>query len=453
MANILLLVDDEGLALSAQVSLEAAGHHIQFVSDAQDIQGLLAHDTPDVLVLYPRSKSFDFSESIRTYKQLSPETEIVLGVPASEEHAAILTLELGVFGYCLISEDKALGIPGLVQRAFEHKCDKFALLHHSNSATGTLGLHAILGRNPQIRETINVASKVAATDSAIMILGELGTGKRLLAESIHARSLRKDRPFLTVRCKSLSKETQEADLFGHTEGFAGSDGKGTSGIFANASGGTIFLDELSELTAGSQIRLLQYLEDHTLTRVGESTRAPIDVRVMCATSADPQLLINDRSLREDLYYRLSPIALFIPPLRQRKDDIPTIVTSFVNGFSAQLGMEPKPLTVTALDELIRYDWPGNVRELKTILERAVFLSTGSEIGSEYFPKDFTDPTVNITSVLSNSPTLDELERRYILETLVACKGNKVITCERLRISTTTLWRKLKQYGLELEAPR
>ncbi len=298
-----------------------------------------------------------------------------------------------------------------------------------------------------------LAERVASVDTPILITGESGTGKEMLARYIHARSRRAQGPFLPVNCGALPENLLESELFGYVKGaFTGAHAD-HRGLFEAASGGTLLLDEIGEIPLGLQVKLLRVLQDREVRRVGSTQSRPVDVRVIAATNRNLEEMVQNRTLRKDLYYRLKVISVEVPPLRLRKEDILPLTRGFVQCQCQALRCGPCSLSAEALDRLLQYPWPGNVRELEHAIERAVVLSEGKpriEL-ADLPPEVLGTPTA--LSAEDEIIPLAEMERRYILRSLEKCGGNRKDTARALGIGANTLWRKLRSYGLVKGRPR
>jgi transcriptional regulator with PAS, ATPase and Fis domain len=310
------------------------------------------------------------------------------------------------------------------------------------------GFVNIIGEDSQFLEVLSVVRKIAPTDSTVIIYGESGTGKELIAETIHDNSLRRSLPFIRVNCGTISNDLQESKLFEYIKGALSGADKNSGGVFEQARGGTVFLDEIGKMELSVQATLLRFLDDRKIFHNGE--QKPVDVRVICATSRDLKKLIAEKKFREDLYYRLTVISLNLPALRERKADIPALARFFCGKFAEKFGREEYSISSEALQALMDYHWPGNIRELRNVLERSAILAYGPAIGIDHFPKALNEPNGSLYDLIRDQPVLAELEKRYILHTLHGMRGNKAKACESLGISTTTLWRKLKEYGIANE---
>ena len=451
MANVLLVDDEQNILLTYRAVLERGGHRVQTASTAEDALRSFENEGADVIVTDMNMPGISGIELVKKIRQRSPGTEIIVMTGAGSERTGIQAMQAGAYDYLRKADIVPDELVLLVEKAAEKSSLQTAIDLHTRIAGLREGFENIIGEDPVLLEILRVVKKVAPTDSTVLINGDSGTGKELIAEALHVNSPRKSKPFVPINCGALPKDLQESELFGYVKGaFTGAQ-TNKKGLFEEANGGTIFLDELGEMELPLQVKLLRFLQDHKLYRIGDAKPITIDVRVICATNKDLKKLINEKRFREDLYYRVNVISLTLPPLRERKNDIPALAQFFCGVFAERFSRGECQLSPKAIEELINYEWPGNIRELQNVLERSVILADGPVIGTDHFPKDFNEPHVNIRDILEDQPTLNDLEKRYILETLRATKGNKVLTCERLGISNTTLWRKLKEYGVAQES--
>jgi two-component system response regulator HydG len=446
MANVLLVDDEQNILLTYKAILERGGHRVATASTAEEALKTFEAEGADIIVTDMNMPGMSGIELVKLIRQRSQGTEIIVMTGAGSERTGIQAMQAGAYDYLRKSDIQPDELVLLVEKAAEKSSLQHAIALRTRIAGLREGFENIIGETQNLLDVLSVVKKVAPTDSTVLVLGESGTGKELIAEAIHVNSGRKNKPFVPINCGALPKDLQESELFGYVKGAFTGAATNKKGLFEEANGGTIFLDELGEMELPMQVKLLRFLQDHKVFRIGDSKPIPVDVRVICATNKDLKKLIVEKKFREDLYYRVNVISLSLPPLRERKTDIPVLANYFVSKYAERFGKGDCYLSNAALEELMSYEWPGNIRELQNVIERSVILAEGSEIGSEHFPKDLTEPKVNVANILQDQPSLDELEKRYILETLKACHGNKVLTCERLGISTTTLWRKLKEYG-------
>jgi PAS domain S-box-containing protein len=328
---------------------------------------------------------------------------------------------------------------------------------------GKFSFGQIIGKNHRMQEIYDVLPAVAATKTTVLIEGETGTGKELIAHAIHEHSPRAGRPFVKFNCAALAEGVLESELFGHVKGaFTGAiaDKKGR---FEQADGGTIFLDEIGDIPPATQIRLLRVLQEEAFERVGGAETTRVDVRVIAATHRDLKLMVREGEFREDLYYRLRVMPLPVPPLRERHDDIPLLVQHFIGHFNTEMGKEVTEVTPEAMDLLMNYGYPGNVRELENILEHAMVLCRGPQITPHCLPREVHHARTGLMQIapgaaraagevlhldVKSDDPLREVEREAILKVLGQCGWQLGVAARRLHMSRTTLWRRMKRYGIE-----
>jgi DNA-binding NtrC family response regulator len=322
-----------------------------------------------------------------------------------------------------------------------------------------LRIDNMVATDPRMQEIFKVVKAVAQTRTTVLLTGESGTGKTLLARAIHSLSDRRDGPFVEVNCGALPETLLESELFGHVKGAFTGAVRDRPGKFESASGGTIFLDEIGTSSPGFQVRLLRVLQDRTLERVGDSTTLPVDVRVVLATNLDLEIAVRERSFREDLYYRINVVTLEMPPLRQRKADVPFLTEHFLARFRAETGKKVLSVDRAAMDLLVRYHWPGNVRQLENVIERAVVLCPNEEISVRDLPAALQTgepaPLAVAESLVPSGIHLQPLRKaleapeRLILErALRHHNGNREATARALGINRSTLFNKLRKFGLK-----
>jgi transcriptional regulator with PAS, ATPase and Fis domain len=304
-----------------------------------------------------------------------------------------------------------------------------------------------IGASRVFRDVLRLAETVAPTDSIVLIEGESGTGKEVIARYIHGLSERAMGPFLSINCGALPEGLLESELFGHVKGSFTGAVRDHEGLFAAAGGGTFFLDEIGEMTPATQIKLLRVLQEREATPVGGTQPVPVDVRLIAATNRDLEDDMKGGRFRSDLYYRLNVIAIHLPPLRARKDDIPLLADAFLRRMAGERGQAPRAIGNEAMAAIMAYEWPGNVRELENALERAATLAKGDEIAASALPARVTEPRTPslVTERPSANPPLDVVERAYITWVLQSVGGNKTRAAEVLGIDPSTLYRKLARY--------
>ncbi len=451
MASVILVDDEQSVLVGYKAILERGGHRVSTAGTAEDAILLFESEGADVVVTDVNMPGMSGIELLGIILKRSPCTEVIVMTGAGSERTGIQAMQAGAYDYLRKVDIHPEELVLLVDKAAEKSSLQMAIALSTRIAGLREGFENIIGEDPALMEVLRIVKKVAPTDSTVLINGDSGTGKELIAEALHLNSSRKNKPFVPINCGALPKDLQESELFGYVKGaFTGAQAN-KKGLFEEANGGTVFLDELGEMEPPLQVKLLRFLQDHKVYRIGDSKPIPVDIRIICATNKDLKKLIAEKKFREDLYYRVNVISLTLPPLRDRKSDIPVLAQYFVDLYCVRFGRPESRLSPEAMKELVAYDWPGNIRELQNVMERSVILAESEVIGSEHFPKDLLEGHVNVEKMFDGQPSLEELEKRYILAILKACRGNKLVTSERLGISTTTLWRKLKQWGLTHEA--
>jgi transcriptional regulator with PAS, ATPase and Fis domain len=320
--------------------------------------------------------------------------------------------------------------------------------------TDSIASPVIVGSSPRMQRIYTLIARIAPTDSSILITGESGTGKELVARSIHLQSRRADRPFLAVNCGALPENLLESELFGHVRGAFTGAWTDKKGLFELADRGTLFLDEVGEMSLASQVKLLRAVQDHEIRRVGGAAALKVDVRIVAATNRDLRKAIAEGTFREDLYYRLNVFQIDLPPLRERGEDIALLAHYFLDIYARRMGKPVTGFEPRALYQVTHYAYPGNVRELENVIQRAVALAEGDLVRVEDLPRALRDLSMPLIGApappgdaLPEGLTLEELEQRYIRQTLDRLGGNASKAARALGISRSTLWRKMKQYGL------
>jgi transcriptional regulator with PAS, ATPase and Fis domain len=307
---------------------------------------------------------------------------------------------------------------------------------------------AIIGKSDAMVKIFAVMEKVIPSKTNILITGESGTGKGLVAQAIHESGPRKDKPFISINCGAIPENLLESELFGHKKGSFTSAIEDKKGLITMANGGTLFLDEVGELPPSLQVKMLNVIQNKELTPVGDTRVITVDVRVIAATNADLVQRVKDGRFREDLFYRLNVIEIRVPSLRERKDDIPLLIKHYLTVFADEAGKNVKDIDYEAMKSMMAYEWPGNIRELRNSLERAVVLSEGEVITLHDLPDKLR--TIDIEGIPTSSlrQALDDYEREYIRRSMAESKGNKEATADRLGIDLATLYRKLKKLRIE-----
>jgi len=408
----------------------------------------LEQSPPDVLLSDIRMPGVTGIEVLAAARKRDPELPVILMTAQAELRTAIDGLNQGAFQYVQKPFDTAV-LVALCRRALEHrrlKVDNRSLRQEIRRRDRSQSGRPI-GRSRLFGEVLKLAETVAPTESTVLIQGDSGTGKEVIARYIHGLSQRSEGPFVSINCGALPESLLESELFGHVKGSFTGAVRDSEGLFAAARGGTFFLDEVGETTPAIQVKLLRVLQEREVIPVGGTEPVPVDVRLIAATNRDLEEDIRAGRFRSDLFYRLNVIAINLPPLRTRRDDIALLAEAFLHRVAAERKEELKALAPDALDAILAYDWPGNVRELENALERAITLTPGREIGAAALPQRVTERRTEplVAERIHPNPTLDAIERAYIQWVLQAEAGNKTRAAEVLGIDPSTLYRKLSRY--------
>ncbi len=446
-----LVVDDEaGILDSLRILLRNEGFNCYTaLGGKQGIEFLAAH-SPDIVLTDVRMPMVTGIEVLSAARQHDPDMPVILMTAQASLQSAVQAVNEGAFYYIQkpFQNDELIAI---LRRAAEHRTLRAEnkTLKQEIRRRGGSAVPRPVGGSKSWVEILRLAETVAPTESTVLIQGESGTGKEVIARYIHDLSQRIEGPFSSINCGALPESLLESELFGHVKGSFTGAVKDKSGLFTAAAGGTFFLDEIGETTPATQVKLLRVLQHREVIPVGATEAQPIDTRLLAATSRDLEEEIKRGGFRSDLYYRLNVIALHLPPLRQRVDDIPILAEHFLQRTAAQRREPLKHLTASAVDVLQSYQWPGNVRELENALERAVILS-GDTIDVDGLPERLTRRTAEplVAERTPVNPTLEAIEKAYIMWVLQSESGNKSRTAEVLGIDPSTLYRKLSRYGVE-----
>jgi two-component system nitrogen regulation response regulator NtrX len=451
MYHILIVDDEPAIQSSLRGVLEDEGYRVTAVGSGTDALGVVAEDAPDVVFLDIWMPGMDGLETLAQLRRLRPDLTVVMISGHGTIDTAVKATRLGAYDFI----EKPLSIEKVLltlSRALEH--DRLA--HENATLRAELAERSqLIGSSAAIRVLREQIALAAPTNGRVLVHGENGSGKELVARAIHAQSARRDQPFVEVNCAAIPEELIESELFGHEKGaFTGALAR-RHGRFELAHGGTLFLDEIGDMSLKTQAKVLRALEEQAFERVGGKDTVKVDVRVIAASNRDLVMLIKDGSFREDLYYRLAVIPIDVPPLRTRKEDIPLLVDHFLALVSAENGKRPKTISGEALAYFLAYDWPGNVRELRNMVERLVIMSPRDVIGPEDVPAPLRPKDDGVAPGGAHERSLkearDQFERAYIVAELRAHDWNITRTAERLGIERSHLYRKIKTYGIS--APR
>ncbi|HXF94514.1 MAG TPA: sigma-54 dependent transcriptional regulator [Gemmatimonadales bacterium] len=446
--TILVIDDEQGILDTLRILLKNEGFEVTTVQGGKAGLEALRSSAPDIVLTDVKMPGVGGIDILTAAREQDPETPVILMTAHSSLQTAIQAVNQGAFYYIQkpFSNDDMVAI---CRRAAEHRRLRAEnkQLKQEIRRRERSGLVRPLGKARQFQDVLRLAEQVAPTESTVLIQGESGTGKEVIARYIHELSARSDGPFLSINCGALPESLLESELFGHVKGSFTGAVRDKQGLFAAARGGTFFLDEIGEMSPATQVKLLRVLQEREAIPVGGTEPIPVDVRLVAATNRDLEEDMKRGRFRSDLYYRLNVIAIHLPPLRERKDDIPIFVKAFLERIAKEHGEPPKRLSEEAEAAIMAYDWPGNVRELENALERAVVLTKGDTIPLSAIPEKVTErkPEPLVSERPRQNPTLDIIEQAYITWVLQNEGGNKTRAAEVLGIDPSTLYRKLSRY--------
>ena len=446
----LLVVDDQrNMRATTAMVLRQAGHAVDEAEDGAAALERLQASSYDVVLTDLRMPNVDGMEVLRLTRQRSPQTQVIVMTAYGTIEAAVEAMRRGAYDFLSkpFKEDELLLRVGkaLELRRLVVERDLLAAEVRRQQAQ-----EGIIGGSAPMQEVKERVRRVAASDATVLITGESGVGKEVVARALHLSSRRGDKPFVPVNCAAITETLLESELFGHARGAFTGAARARRGLFEEAGGGTLFIDEVGETSPGFQAKLLRALQDGEIRRVGESTPVQVDVRIIAATNQDLKRAIAERRFREDLYYRLNVVPMRIPPLRERREDIPLLAAHFLARYNARAGAA-KVLSRAALAKLADHHWPGNVREMENMVEQAAALSVEPEIGADDVSLDEGGPLPPPGEGDGEGRTLaaavEDAERRTIEAAVARCGGDLAAVARDLGVSATTLWRKMKRLGL------
>ncbi|HEV8215650.1 MAG TPA: sigma-54 dependent transcriptional regulator [Gemmatimonadaceae bacterium] len=447
-----LIVDDEtGILDSLNILLRNEGFAPRLAHGGKEGLEKINEMSPDIVLTDIRMPHVSGVEILAAAREADPDVPVILMTAQATLQSAMQAVNAGAYYYIQkpFRNDELVAI---LRRAAEHRnlrAENKSLKQAIRRAERGGGTRPV-GTSKSWLDVLRLVETVAPTDSTVLLQGESGTGKEVIARYIHELSARNDGPFLSINCGALPESLLESELFGHVKGSFTGAVKDKLGLFGASSKGTFLLDEIGETTPATQVKLLRALQHREVIPVGATEPVPFDTRLVAATNRDLEEEIRTGNFRSDLYYRLNVIAIHLPPLRQRQDDIPILAEHFLQRIAALRAEEPKRLSAEARDALLGYAWPGNVRELENALERSVILTEGPEIGVPTLPERVTQRRAEplVSNRTPPNPTLEAVERAYIMWVLQAENGNKSRAAEVLGIDPSTLYRKLSRYGVE-----
>ena len=457
--RVLIVDDDEAHAQAVKESLERTSgpYECTVATSASKGLSLLESDTFDVVVTDLRMPDGDGLSILRKSKEEIPDAEVILLTGHGSINSAVTAMQHGASTYLT----KPLDIHEL-RTAVEKASSRLRLIRHAAELNRRLdekfGFEGVIGTTPQMHRLITQLQQIAPTDSTVLIQGENGTGKELVARAIHQNSRRKTKPFVPLNISALSESILESELFGHEQGsFTGAERR-RIGQFEFANGGTLFLDEVGEMPMNTQIKLLRVLEDGKITRVGANEQTKVNVRIVAATNANLKEMVEKGGFRRDLYYRLNVVNIILPPLRDRRPDIPLLLDHFLKEMTARHGKQVDGFSKSARQALAANDWPGNIRQLRNTVERMVVVDMDGLLDVDDLPDDIpplhpdhVDTVIPATTSAGSDglvgKPLTDVEKYYIQRALELTEGNREEAARMLGIGERTLYRKIKEYGM------
>ncbi|MGA2192092.1 MAG: sigma-54 dependent transcriptional regulator [Nitrospirota bacterium] len=449
----ILVVDDEpGMRSLLSKVLTKEGYFVSAMEKGEDALDSLTAEEYDLAILDIEMPGMNGIELLGRIKQKDVSLSVIMITAYGSLQSAVEAMRRGAYDY-LTKPFEMEEIKLVVEKALERE----RLIRENRALHRELEeqyrFTGILGKSPKMEEVYELVSRVAVTNASVLIQGESGTGKELVARSIHYNSRRKGKPLVILNCAALAEGVLESELFGHEKGAFTGAIKRKSGRFELAHEGTLFLDEIGEIPIATQLKLLRVLQEHEFERVGGEKTIKVDVRIIAATNKDLMTAVKEGRFREDLYYRLNVVTINIPPLRERKGDIPDLANFFLSKFLAETGKRIEGIEPAAMEMLVRYDWPGNVRELENIIERAIVLEKGELVTSSSLPLSLRfDEGAGETVRIPEGPgtltdILEELERQLIVKALKEKNGSQTAAAAALGLKRSTFRYKLEKYGL------
>ncbi len=444
----LLIIDDEERlrSLLARI-LQLEGYEVIVASSGKEGLRKLQQEAIPVVISDVKLPDMNGIELASQIKASYPACEIIVLTAFGTINDGVKAIKSGAFDYITKGDDNEKIIP-LVSKAMDKALLQYRVLELEQKLNAKFGFDRLIGKSAPITDVIKMAQKVALTDTTVLLLGETGTGKEIFAEAIHQASNRHAKSFVAVNCSAFTKELLESELFGHKAGAFTGAVKDKKGLFEEANGGTIFLDEIGELDLDLQAKLLRVLESQQFLKVGDTKPTQVNVRILAATNRNLLAEVNKEGFRSDLYYRLSVFQITLPALRDRKKDIRLLAEHFMHYFGAKVKKQLNSLTDGFVEKLEAYPWPGNIRELKNIIERAVILADGNTLDESLLPYEMQEPQTSKTGTATTTFDLSTIEKMHIQRVLIHVHGNRAEAARLLNIGVATLYRKLKEYGLE-----
>jgi DNA-binding NtrC family response regulator len=447
MGTVLVIDDEQLVRWSIEKLLSKDGHEV--VSVGTGAEGLLKlrESIPDVVLLDMKLPDIEGIEILRTIKKENGELPVIVITAYGSIDSAINAIKTGAFDY-IVKPFDAEKLKLTVNRALELFKLKSELEIFKDKVHNQYGFHRIVAESEVIKNSIDIAKRLAASDTTVLIQGESGTGKELFARAIHGASLRRDKSFIDLNCSAIPVHLIESELFGYEKGAFTDARTSKKGLFELADKGTLFFDEIGDMDLSTQAKLLRVIETKSFRRLGGVKDIGVDVRIISATNKDLKKLVEKGTFREDLYYRLNVVPLVIPSLRKRKGDIPLLVDYFIVAISKDLKKEVADIDKDALEYFIKYDWPGNVRELKNVIERMILLTNDKILKKEYIPIELIESSGVAGTEQYSSMELEKVEKELIIKALALAEGNQTRAAQALSISRDALRYRMKKHNIK-----
>ncbi|HET7318985.1 MAG TPA: sigma-54 dependent transcriptional regulator [Nitrospirota bacterium] len=447
-ANILIVDDEKDICMALNMLLTKEGYTVKEAYNGEQAMERIKQENFDVVMTDIKMEKMDGFEVLKQVQKVSPETSVILMTAFATVGSAVEAMRAGAADYItkpFLNDEIRLTVKRLLQSRDLRMENEILRQELSQRREAFVN---IIGNSEPMQKVFTVMEKVIPNKSNILITGESGTGKGLVAQAIHDAGPRKDKPFISINCGAIPENLLESELFGHKKGAFTSANEDKKGLITMANGGTLFLDEIGELPPALQVKLLHIIQTKELTPVGDTRVITVDVRIIAATNADLMQRVKENRFREDLYYRLNVIEIRMPSLRERRDDIPLLIKHYLGIAAKEAEKNVKDIDYEAMQSLLAYDWPGNIRELRNTIERATVLADGEMITIHDLPDKFRTLDIEGVSTSSLRQALDEFEREYIRRSLADNKFNKEAAAGKLGIDLATLYRKLKKLRIE-----
>lgn len=445
--NILVVDDDEIVRESFLEWLREDGYHVEAAEDGFKALEKFKERSWNIALVDLKMPKMDGLELMEKIKEIRPETQVIIITAYATVNTAVQAIKVGAYDY-LVKPFNPEELSLIIKRLVESQSMIKEISHLRKELQKQYQFYDLISKSAKMQKIFDFAHTIANSNSNILILGESGTGKELLARAIHNESLRTAGPFIPVSCVALTETLLESELFGHEKGAFTDAIAQKKGKFELADGGTIFLDEIGDISPKLQLSLLRVLQEKEFTRVGGTKSIKVDIRIIAATNRDLKKAVDEGKFRDDLYYRLNVISIELPPLREHTEDIPLLVDHFIEKFNIEMGGKVERIAEEALDILMKYNWPGNVRELENVIERAMVITKGTLIKAEDLHLSPQVLKEKGAAQLAADRTIKSIEKKHIAQVLEENKWNIQKSAEQLGIDRVTLYNKIKKYKLK-----